>query len=182
MERICTGWLALLGWSVGVIAGLILPSLGTAEETSFQKLDAEVEEILNDVVTLGAEMAILEETRELSPNNQLLVLVSMDPSPFFKLEAIQLKIDDRIASYHQYSDFDLEAMMQGGSHRLFWDDLPAGRHQLSLALFGRVPGDPDYQREATKMVSTGTGRRVIELRVSSGKNQAFPEVSVQEWK
>lgn len=182
MDKVFAGWLALGVWSVSVMTGLVFPSAIFAEETSFQKLDAEVEEVLNEVVSLGAEMAILEESRELSTSNQLLVLVSIDPSPFFKLEAIQLKVDDRTASYHQYSEADLEAMVQGGSHRLFWDDVPSGRHQLSLALFGRVPGDPDFQREATHMVTVGTGRNVVELRVSSGMSQAFPEISIKEWK
>lgn len=182
MDKVVAGWLALGMWSASVMAGLVFPGTSIAEEASFQKLDAEVEEVLNEVVSLGAEMAILEESREMTPSHQLLVLVSIDPSPFFKLEAIQLKINDRTASYHQYSEADLEAMVQGGSHRLFWDEVPPGRHQLSLALFGRVPGDPDFQREATQMVSTGTGRRVVELRVSSGMSQAFPEITIQEWK
>jgi hypothetical protein len=182
MEKGVTGRLALVVWSASVMVGLFFSANSHAEDTSFQKLDAEVEEVLNEVVSLGAEMAMLEESRELSPSNQLLVLVSVDPSRFFKLEAIQLKIDDRTVSYHQYSEADLNAMVQGGSHRLFWDDVPTGRHQLSVALFGRVPGDPDFQREATQMVSTGNGRRVVEMRVSSGRSQAFPEVDIQEWK
>ena len=181
MEKGLTGWLALGVWLASAVAAMT-PGVISAEETSFQELDIEIEEVLNEVVSLGAEMAILEEARELSANNQLLVLVSMDPSPFFKLEAIQLKIDDRTASYHQYTDDDLGAMVKGGSQKLFWDDVPPGTHQVSLALFGRVPGDPDFQRETTQMISTGSGRKVLELRVSSGKSQAFPEIDLREWK
>lgn len=182
MEKGLTGRLALLVWSASIVFGLFLSAACYAEDTGFQKLDEEIEDVLNAVVTLGAEMAVLEESREMSGSNQLLVLVSVDPSPFFKLEAIQLKIDDRTVSYHQYSNTELNAIVQGGSHRLFWDDVLSGNHQISAALFGRVPGDPDFQREATKMVSIGHGRRVVELRVSSGKSQTYPEVNIQEWK
>lgn len=182
MKKGFPGKLALLVWSAGVMSGLLFSAASLAEDASFQKLDAEIEDVLNEVVSLGAEMAILEESREMSDSNQLLVLVSMDPSRFFKLDAVQLKIDDRTVSYHQYSEADLNAIVQGGSHRLFWDDVLAGRHQISMALFGRVPGDPDFQREATQMVSIGNGRKVVELRISSGRNQAFPEVNIQEWK
>lgn len=182
MDKVIAGWMAPGLRAVIVMTGLIFPVLSMAEGDSFQQLDAEVEEVLNEVVSLGAEMAILEESRELSPSNQLLVLVSLDHSRFFKLEAVQLKINERTASYHQYSEADLAAMMQGGSHRLFWDDVPSGRHQISLALFGHVPGDPDFQREATQMVTIGNGRRVVELRVSSGMSQAYPEVNIREWK
>jgi len=182
MEKVFTRWLVMGVWSVSMLVGGIFPISGRAEDTSFQALDAEAEEVLNDVVSLGVDMAILEESREMTPENQLLVMVSVDPSPFFKLEAVELKLDDRTVSYHQYSDEDVEAMFHGGSHRLFWDDVPTGRHQVSMTLFGRVPGDPDFQRVATRMISTGSGRRVMELRVSSGRSQAFPEVNLKEWK
>lgn len=158
-------------------------SSGTADrEARFQQLDAEVEKILDEVVTLGADMAVLEEARELSPKTQLLVLVSIDPSSFFQMEAIQLQIDGQTASFHQYSEEELKALSQGGSHRLFWDNVPAGRHQLTALLMGRVPKDPDFQREAALVIISGVGRRVVELRVATGKNQAFPEMSIKEWK
>ena len=32
------------------------------------------------------------------------------------------------------------------------------------------------------MIISGVGRRVVELRVAAGKNQAFPELSIKEWK
>ena len=148
----------------------------------FQQLDAEVEQILDDVVNLGADMAVLEEARELSPKTQLLVLVSIDPSAFFQMEAIELKVDGHTAAFHQYSGGEVTALSQGGSHRLFWDNVPAGRHQLTALLMGSVPKDPDFQRESTLMIISGVGRRVVELRVATGKNQAFPDLSIKEWK
>jgi hypothetical protein len=180
MERLWATWLVLLLGSVGVVMAADSPS--GAPAISFQQLDAAAEEILTDVVALGAEMAVLEESRELSPKNQLLVLVSVDPSAFFKLEAVQVKINDRTAAYHQYTEKELAALAQGGSHRLFWDDVPTGRHQLTASLFGQVPKDPDFQREATHILLSGVGRRVIELHVGTGKNQTFPELTIREWK
>lgn len=181
-EQACARWCALAAWLVGAVA-IITFSVGVfAAEPDFKRLDAEVERVLNEVVALGADMAVLEESRELSSQNQLLVLVSVGHSDFFRLEAIQLNIDNRTVSYHQYEEAELDALMKGGSQRLFWDDVPPGRHELSVSLFGRVPNDPDFQREATQMIITGTGRRVVDLRVATGTNQAFPELSIRELK
>lgn len=158
-------------------------STNAAERAArFQQLDAEVEKILDDVVTLGAEMAVLKETRELSPQTQLLVLVSIEPSSFFQLDAVQFQVDGQTTAFHQYSESELNALSQGGSHRLFWDNVPAGRHQLKALLIGRVPKDPDFQREAEMVLISGAGRRVLELRVATGKKQTFPELSIKEWK
>ncbi|HEC18920.1 MAG TPA: hypothetical protein ENI97_06200 [Gammaproteobacteria bacterium] len=158
-----------------------------AEETAsgaarFAQLDADTEQVLNEVAALGAEMAALEEARELSPKTQLLVLVSVDAIPFFQLDAIQLQIDEHTASFHQYTPRELAALQQGGSHRLFWDNVPAGRHQLTVSMMGRVPKDPDFQREIAMVTITGVGRRVVEVRISPGKSQPFPELALKEWK
>lgn len=153
-----------------------------ARVARFAQLDAATEQVLNEVTLLGAEMAVLEEARELSSKSQLLVLVTVDPSPFFQLDAIQLHIDEKAVSFHQYTDAELAALGQGGSHRLFWDDLPPGRHQLTVSMMGHVPKDPDFQRESKLMIISGVGRRVVELRVTSGKSQPFPEMSLRESK
>ncbi|MDT8383867.1 MAG: hypothetical protein RRB22_05585 [Gammaproteobacteria bacterium] len=189
-------WIAALRLMVLVVLGVSVagpvyaaPEAPAAQATNaggdpapFQQLDAQVEQILDEVVNLGGEMAVLEETRALSPNTQLLVLVSIEPSAFFQLEAIQLEIDGKTTSFHQYSEPELDALSQGGSHRLFWDNVPAGRHQLVASVMGQVPKDPDFQRQVTLMVDTGEGRRVLELRVATGKNQVFPELLIKEWK
>ena len=180
-------WLIGLGlMGAGLAQAAPMPETGTAGDIDhaarFQQLDAEVEQILTDVVELGADMGLLNEAKELSPKTQLLVLVSLEPSTFFQLDAIELQIDEHTAIYHQYTDEELAALSQGGSHRLFWNDVPAGRHQLTAVLLGHVPKDPDFQREASLAVISGAGRRVVELHIASGKSQAFPELSLEEWK
>ena len=182
MEKACGKWHALAGWLAGAVAIFTFSAGVFAAEADFKRLDAEVEKVLNGVVILGADMAILQESRELSPKNQLLVLVSVDKSKFFRLEAIQLNIDNRTVSYHQYEEKEVLALMNGGSQRLFWDDVPSGSHELSVSLFGRIPNDPDFAREATQKIVIGSRRTVVELRVVTGRNQIFPNLSIREWK
>ena len=167
-----------------LVPGLLLTAHAADDSMAgdFAQLDADAEQVLNEVAKLGAEMAMLEEARELSPKTQLLLLVTTDPSPFFQLQAVQLQIDGKVVVLHQYSEKELLALRQGGSHRLFWDDVPAGRHQLTVSMMGSVPKDPDFQRESTMTIISGSGRRVLELHVASGKSQPFPEVSLKEWK
>lgn len=182
MEGACLRQHALANWLVSAAVAFLAFSAGVnAAETDFKRLDAEVEKILNEVVTLGADMAILEESRELSPKNQLLVLVSVDKSQFFRLEAIQLDIDNRTVSYHQYEDKELIALMNGGSQRLFWDDVPPGSHEVTVTMFGRIPNDPDFVREVAQKIVTGVNRSVLELHVATGRNQVFPNLSIKEW-
>jgi hypothetical protein len=182
MKQIGVGWLLLLLWPACIWATPDGPKSMPTEVDSFQELDAEVEQVLGEVLSLGADMVILQAAREMSPRTQLLVLVSITPSAIFQLEAVQLLIDENTAMYHQYTRTELEAMAQGGSHRLFLDDVPAGRRQITAVMFGRVPKGPDYQRKASYTIVSGIGRRVLELNITAGKKQTFPELAIKEWK
>ncbi len=153
-----------------------------AEVTRFVQLDAAAERVLNKMVVLGAEMAVLRETQELSPENQLLVLVTVDPGSFFRLSTIQLQIDERMLSFHQYTQTELVALQQGGSHRLFWGNVPAGQHQLTFSMVGRASNDSDFQRKSTLAIIFGENRSVVELRVVPSKDQPLPEMLFKEWK
>ncbi len=186
MKQVWVVWLLLLLWSACLWAAPDGPVSAVAEniptETeSFRGLDAEVEHVLGEVLSLGADMVILQEAREMSPGTQLMVLVSITPMDYFQLEAVQLLIDENAATYHQYTGAELEALAQGGSHRLFLANVPAGRHQITAVMFGRVPKDPDYRREVSHTIISGVGRRVLELNVVAGKKQAFPELAIKEW-
>jgi len=148
----------------------------------FAQLDAAAEQAFNDVVMLGAQMAALKDAQEPSSETRLLVLVTVDPGPLFQLGAIQLQIDERMVSFHQYTETELAALQQGGSHRLFWDNVPVGQRKLTVSMMGRVPKDPDFQRKSTLMITSGEGRRVVELRITSDESQPLPEMSFKEWK
>ncbi|HHI94870.1 MAG TPA: hypothetical protein ENK04_15425 [Gammaproteobacteria bacterium] len=155
---------------------------GTAEAAGFVQLDAATEQVLNEVTALGAQMAALKEAQALSPENQLLVLVTVDPGSFSRLSAIQLQIDKRMIAFHQYTKTELAALRQGGSHRLFWGNVPGGQHQLTFSMMGHESKDSDIQRASVLVTVSGENRSVVELRITPNKDQPLPEVSLKEWK
>ena len=152
------------------------------ETESFQELDAKAEQALSEVLSLGADMVILQAAQEMSPKTQLMVLVSITPMDFFQLEAVQLLIDENTVTYHRYTPAELTALAQGGSQRLFLDNAPAGRHQITAVIFGQLSKDPDYQREVSYTTVFGAGRRVLELNIAADKKQTLPELAIKEWK
>jgi hypothetical protein len=72
-------------------------------------------------------------------------------------------------------------MVRGGGHRLYLTNLPAGTHELEAKFIGRVPRDPDYQREAKFKFISGVNRTLIELYINSGETGGFPQFTVREW-
>ena len=82
---------------------------------------------------------------------------------------------------HPYSDNDIAALVRGGGHRLYLANLPAGTHELEAKFVGRVPRDPDYQREAKFKFISGVNRTLIELYINGGESGGFPQFTVREW-
>ena len=148
---------------------------------NFQKLDVEAENVLREVLDLSSDLAIIDEQHVNPPKNQLLVLVTLQPSKFFELDFVELQIDNQVVAAYPYTEKDIAAMVRGGGHRLYLANLPAGTHELKANFVGKVPRDPDYRREATFKFISGVNRTLIELYINSGENNSFPQFTVREW-
>ena len=151
------------------------------DRASFQKLDVEAENVLREVLDLSSDLAIIDEQQINPPKNQLLVLVTLQPSKFFELDFVELKVDNQIVAAHAYEDKDIAAMVRGGAHRLYIANLPAGTHELRAKFIGKVPRDPDYRREADFKFIAGVNRTLVELYINSGDNNGFPQFTIREW-
>ena len=151
------------------------------DRTSFQKLDIEAENVLREVLDLSSDLAIVAEQQTNPPKNQLMVLVTLQPSKFFELDFVELKVDNQIVAAHNYTEKDIAAMVRGGGHRLYLANLPAGTHELRAKFVGKVPRDPDYRREAAFKFIAGVNRTLVELYINSGDSNSFPQFTIKEW-
>ena len=156
-------------------------SESSTNRASFQKLDVEAENVLREVLDLSSDLSIIEEQQVNPPKNQLLVLVTLQPSKFFELDFVELKVDNQIVAAHTYTEKDIAAMVRGGAHRLYIANLPAGTHELRAKFVGKVPRDPDYRREAAFKFIAGVNRTLVELYINSGVNNSFPQFTIREW-
>jgi hypothetical protein len=151
------------------------------ETDSFRELDIEAEKLLRQVLDLSSDIEIIDEQHTYPPKNQLLVLVTLQPSKFFELDYVELEVDGQVVAAHPYTEKDIAAMVRGGGHRLYLANLPAGTHELKAKFTGKVPRDPDYQREASFKFISGVDRTLIELYINSVENNSFPQFTIKEW-
>lgn len=155
-------------------------SPGVAPLASFRTLDEQTELLVKEVLNLGSDLSILQEREDNPEKFQLLILVTHDATKLFALDLIQVEIDGNVVAAYQYSSADVAAMVRGGSHRLYMANVPAGMHEVSAVMVGRIPRNPDYQREATYKFLSGVSRTVLELNVSS-KHKGYPLLMIREW-
>jgi len=152
----------------------------SARHFNFQQLDSESEQLLKEVLDLSSDLAIVDEQQNNPAKFQLLVLVTMAPTELFKLDYIELKIDQQTVAAHNYTSSEHDALQLGGGQRLYVANLPAGMHKLYASMAGRVPRDPDYKSSVDYSFIAGVSRTVLELSVSGAQMRGFPILQVVE--
>jgi hypothetical protein len=116
---------------------------------------------------------VLEEDLLFPSSTQVVVYLSMDVGAYFNLDAVELKIDDKVVTYHLYTEKQIQALFKGGVQKLHIDNLAQGEHQLTAFFIGKGPQDREYKR-ATSITFTKTAEaKSLELSIidSSLKQQ-----------
>ncbi len=164
--------------SIFLLVGLFLSiSLNVNAQQSDQPANNAVAEQLQqlrkEVVALNRDLFVLEEDLLFPSSTQVVVYLSMDVGTYFNLDAVELKIDDKVVTHHLYTEKQIQALFKGGVQKLHIDNLAQGEHQLSAFFIGKGPQDREYKR-ATSITFTKTAEaKSLELSIidSSVKQQ-----------
>ena len=172
MKRQICGWLMLIA------AVLMMPTL--AQDTPGVRdgsvLDGQLQTLKGDVQALQRELALLEEELLFPEAGQLAVFVSLEAGPDFRLDALQLKIDNKEVANHLYLPEELAALRRGGVQRLYLGNTKSGEHTLQAAL--RTPG-LEAAAEHSFRFSKPKGAHYLQIKLHANGQQA--DVSLREW-
>jgi len=171
---------------VRVVLLLMLSATATAEDVSQNSaaaisLDEEIQSLKKDVLALNRELFILEEELLYPANTQVAVFLSLDVGEFFELDAVQLKIDDKVVTNYLYTPRETAALIQGGVQRLYMGNLKAGEHELVAIFTGTGPNGREYRRGANHVVNKSLGARFVELKIVDNESSEQPDFSIKEW-
>jgi hypothetical protein len=168
-----------------VIAVLALVFCGVAaiaDDTAQQRaLATEVQQIKEQALALNRDLFLLEEELLFPANTQVAVFVSMDVGEFFQLDAVQLKLDDKVVANYLYTERQVDALFRGGVQRLYVGNLKGGEHELVAVFTGRGPHDRDYRRATTIRFQKDDQPKYLELKITDSEAALQPEFTVKEW-
>jgi hypothetical protein len=154
---------------------------GTPRATQYKGLDQQAQSLKKDVMELNRDLLALEEELLFPASTQLAVFVSMDIGSLFELDAVEVKLDDKVVAHYLYTQREIEALRRGGVHRLYLGNLRVGKHELVAFFTGKGPHDRDYRRGATLEFDKQTDPKYIELQISDVTRNLQPEFRVKEW-
>lgn len=156
------------------------PAANTAV-TSQKALNTQVQDIKKQALELNRDLFALEEELLFPANTQVAVFVSLDVGQFFSLDAVQIKLDDKIVANYLYTERQVDALQRGGVQRLYVGNVKGGSHEIVAAFTGRGPHDRDYRRGATVKFDKSDQAKYIELKIVDATANYQPEFQVKEW-
>lgn len=144
-------------------------------------LDAEIEALKKEVLSLNRDLFILEEDLLFPPNTQFSVFLSMDSGALFSLDSVQLKINDKNIANHLYTERELAALKRGGVQRLYIGNLPSGEHEVVAIFTGIGPKGRDYRRGEAVVIEKTTEPQFVEFMITDDTGKEQPQFDVRVW-
>lgn len=144
-------------------------------------LDDKVQSLKQEVMKLNRDLFVLEEELLFPSNTQVAIFLSIDVGNYFRLDSVELKIDDKVVANHLYTKQETEALSRGGVQRLYLGNVKKGARELVAVFRGPGPNDREYKRAATHVFEKGTGPKYIELKITDVTRKLQPEFVVKEW-
>ena len=154
---------------------------GEEEMLDPQTLDHELQALKEEVLAVNRDLLVLREDLLFPASSQLAVYVSLDTEELFKLDSVQLLLNDKVIASHMYSPGELKALARGGVHQLYIGNVNSGEHELVAFFTGVGPNGRDYRRGAELKLEKGHTPKSLELRISDLKRKLQPEFVVREW-
>ena len=160
---------------------LFIPLSLTAADNSAANLEDKIQTLKKEVMKLNRDLFILEEELLFPTSTQVAVFLSTDVGNYFKLDSVQLKIDDKVVANYLYTKQEREALAKGGVQRLFIGNVKKGKRELVAVFKGPGPNDREYKRGTTHVFEKGSGTKYIELKITDVSKKLQPEFIVKEW-
>lgn len=144
-------------------------------------LNDQVQDIKKQALELNRDLFNLEEELLFPANTQVAVFVSLDVGEFFQLDAVQIKLDDKVVANYLYTEKQVDALQRGGVQRLYVGNVKGGKHEIVAVFTGRGPHDRDYRRGATFTFDKADQAKYLELRIVDSLANYQPEFQIKEW-
>ncbi len=160
---------------------ILSPVENNSAASDKRTLDDRVQALKKEVKNLNRDLFILEEELLFPSSTQVAIFLSIDVGEFFKLDSVQLKIDDKVVANHLYTERELGALKRGGVQRLYIGNVKSGEHELIATFRGPGPNNREYRRGTTVKFKKGSAAKFMELKIVDATRKLQPEFVVKEW-
>lgn len=172
-------------WLVLLCALALAPAWGADKaggSETFKSLDGRIQDLKQETLDLNRDLFALEEELLFPASTQLAVFLSVDVGTFFQLDAVEIKLDDKVVTHYLYTERENAALQRGGVQRLYLGNLRTGKHELVALFTGKGTHNRDYRRGTTLTFEKTTEPKFVELQIRDLEKKLQPEFQVKVWK
>lgn len=157
----------------------VLAEVKQASSIADSDLAAEMETLKQALVNLNRDLFILEEDLLFPSSTQVAVYLSMDVGEYFKLDAVELKVDGKLATNYLYTDRQVNALYKGGVQRLYVGNINQGSREISAFFIGTGPENRPYKRAVTLEFDKDDEAATVELKIIDSTSKQQPTFSAE---
>lgn len=128
-------------------------------------LDEQVQDIKTDVLSISAQLNLLEEKLLYPSNTYIAFFVSLQKGSDFVPDAIGIKLDNKDVANYIYSYKEVQALQKGGVQRVFTGNVTTGPHNLQISVKGKEGGSK-RSNSGTSSVTKGVGPQFVEIHLT----------------
>lgn len=150
-------------------------------QRAVNELSRDIQDLKQSVVVLNKDLRVLEEDLLFPANTRFQVFLSLNVGEFFRLEGVELRLDNETIASYLYSEEERMALAKGGMHRLHLGNVSAGEHNLSAFFIGQGPNGREYKRGSSLRFTKAQGPKYVELSIADSEARQQPEFTVREW-
>jgi hypothetical protein len=161
-----------------LLAGSVFANEVTRDQ--IKGLDEQVQDIKKDVLNLTSELTRLEEKLLFPSNTQVSLFISMNAGDDFRLDSVQLKLDEKVIAQHLYTFRELEALQMGGVQKIYTGNIKTGEHNLVVSYIGKAAAGGEYKRSASYKVVKQVGPKFVEIKIA-GPDVIEKDIKFRDW-
>lgn len=168
----------------GLVIWLMLLSMPlTAADVTREQikgLDEQVQDIKKDVIDLTADLLQLEEKLLYPSNSQFALFVSLGESDGLRLDAVQVKLENKVLAHHLYTYRELEAMQKGGVQKIYTGNIRTGEHTLIVSYSAKSSTGGEMKRSSQYTLKKSVGPKFVEIRIG-GPDAGEEGILFKDW-
>ncbi len=143
-------------------------------------LDEQVQDIKKDVIDLTAGLLQLEEKLLFPSNSQFALFVSLADPEDLRLDAIQIKLENKVLAHHLYTFRELEAMQKGGVQKIYTGNIKTGDHKLVISYTAKAVSGGEMKRSSSYTLKKGVGPKFVEIKIG-GPDAGDQGLEFKDW-
>lgn len=160
-----------------LIAALLLSTSPVlAEDVTKEQikgLDEQVQDIKKDVIDLTADLLQLEEKLLYPSNSQFALFVSLADKEDLRLDAVQIKLENKVLAHHLYTFRELEAMKKGGVQKIYTGNIKTGEHKLVVSYSAKAAAGGEMKRSTSYTLKKAVGPKFVEIKIGDEGDQGI---------